>query len=153
MTFPQEKIWYARRGFSLIEVTMAIGIVSFCLLTVMGLLSVGSSTLKQAVDQTVESQIAQKLAGEILLTPYSQLTKYAGTNIYFDDAGSSVAAVSDPRYKVQIFLTNPNYPGSANAPANTPIANSMQTVQMNIVKMPGESASNRYTVQVPNSGN
>jgi hypothetical protein len=153
MTSPQEKICFTSQGFSLIEVTMAIGIVSFCLLTVMALLSVGSSTLKQAVDQTVESQIAQKLAGEILLTPYSQLTKYAGTNIYFDDAGSAVAAVLDPRYKVQIFLTNPNYPGSANAPANTPITNSMQTVQMNIVKMPGDSASNRYTVQVPNSGN
>ena len=132
---------------------MAIGLVSFCLLTVMGLLPVGLSTLRQAIDQTVESQIAQKLAGEILLTPYSQLTKYAGTNVYFDDAGSAVAPVSDPRYKVQIILTNPVYPGSLNAPANTPIANSIQTVQMNIVKMPGDAQSNRYTIQVPNSGN
>ena len=153
MSLPRKDLLVDQLGFSLVEVTIAIGVVSFCLLTVIGLLPVGLGTLREAIDQTVQSQIAQKLAGEILLTPYSQLTtKYAGSNFYFDDAGSLVTAVSDRRHQVQIILTNPVYPGSSNAPTNTPIANSIQTVQMTIVKMPG-AQSNRYTIQVPNSGN
>jgi len=144
----------ASQAFSLIEVTLAMGLLSFCLLTVMGLIPVGLTSLRRAVEQTVVSQIAQQLNGEILLTPYSQLaTKYGGQEICFDEAGGQVADLSKARYKAQMSLSNPIYPGSTNAPTSTPIVGSIQTVQLNIVKTSGEAQSNRYTIQVPNSGN
>lgn len=54
------------RGFSLVEVVLAVGIVSFALLPLMALLPVGLRTVKNSMTQTVTAAIAQQIRGELL---------------------------------------------------------------------------------------
>lgn len=46
------------KGFSLIEVVLALGIVSFGMLAILGLLSVGNDTNRSARDETAAAQLA-----------------------------------------------------------------------------------------------
>ena len=48
----------ARSGFSLVEVVLAIGLVSFSVLATVGLLSVGNDTNRQAREEMFAAQIA-----------------------------------------------------------------------------------------------
>lgn len=147
------------RGFSLIEVVMAIGIISFSMVAVMGLIPVGLTTMQQATDDNMVAQIAKQVSGEVLLTPFSQLrTKYSPTNFYFDDQGIKEDPASDhTRYWVSTSLVNPSYPGSSNAPSATPITDSLATVRVDIVTAASSNAiirtTNSYNLKVPNSGN
>lgn len=67
----------ARRGFSLIEVTIALGIVVFAGITVIGVIPVGLLILRDAMNDTAESQIVQSITNDIVLTNYSDLVNYS----------------------------------------------------------------------------
>jgi len=137
-------------AFSLVEVTMALGIVSFGLLSVMGLMPVGLSTLRNAMDQTVEGQIVQKVSGRFLLTPFSKLqTDYAaGTNFYFDQEGEEVAQ-SNATYEVKAKKpTGAVYPG-----ASEESTNSLCMIPVEVKRLGSSSAGNSFNVFIPNSGN
>lgn len=88
-------------GFTLVETVMAIGIVVFAMLPIMGLVPVGLGNLREAISSTVESQILQTMSNEILLTKYDTVVqKYqAGVTSTYDEEGtllSSIAGVSAP---------------------------------------------------------
>ncbi|MEO8205162.1 MAG: prepilin-type N-terminal cleavage/methylation domain-containing protein [Chthoniobacterales bacterium] len=51
------KIFYSKRGFSLTEVTMALGIISFCALGVMGMLPIAVQSYRLTYDQTQAAHI------------------------------------------------------------------------------------------------
>lgn len=51
-------------AFSLIEVTIALGIAAFCLLTVFGLLPIGLNSSQNAAEQTVVSGIATAISSD-----------------------------------------------------------------------------------------
>lgn len=149
-------------GFSLVEVTLAIGIVSFSLLAVLGLMPVGLSTLRQATEQTVESQIVQKLGGEASLTSFSKIgANFSGRTFYYDDQGryltnSPATVPTSARYWAFVSLSNSIYPGSSNAPSPASLSNSLVWMRIDI-STGGASGQNRrtnsYGIQVPNFGN
>jgi uncharacterized protein (TIGR02598 family) len=58
-----------RRGFSLIEVVTALGIVAICVLTLMGLLAVGINSNKTTVNQSIAVNIAGAVAADLRATP------------------------------------------------------------------------------------
>ncbi len=59
----------SRRGFSLIEVVTALGIVTICVLTLMGLLAVGINSNKTTVNQSIAVNIAGAVAADLRSTP------------------------------------------------------------------------------------
>ena len=63
----------AKSGFSLIEVTLALGVAAFCLVTILGLLPVGLKTQQEGSQQTranaIISQIVADLRADIRLPP------------------------------------------------------------------------------------
>ncbi|HSI86771.1 MAG TPA: Verru_Chthon cassette protein B [Candidatus Methylacidiphilales bacterium] len=146
----------ARAAFSLVEVTLAIGIISVSALAVVALLPLGLSTMRQAMDHTVEAQIATQLGSEATLTPFSALaTKYDGKTTYYDAEGRRESALtSRTRYWAVTSLTNAGYPGSA---IPTAITNSVVTLRFDLISTPGGGAAfkstNTYTIRVANSGN
>ena len=89
-------------AFSLVEVTMAIGIVAFAFLSLLGLVPTGLKTFRQAVDATVGSQITQRVINEAQQTDFDQLIKDASgqaivsgaTGVkalrYFDEQGDEI---------------------------------------------------------------
>jgi uncharacterized protein (TIGR02598 family) len=77
-----------RGGFSLVEATFSIGLMSFGFLTLAPLLALGLKTARLARDDRATSQIAQTLIEEA-----RQGTLSSGT-IYLDIQGSPIAASS-----------------------------------------------------------
>jgi len=59
----------SRAAFSLIEVTLALGIAAFCLLTVFGLLPIGLSSTQNAAEQTAVSGIVTAISADLHGTP------------------------------------------------------------------------------------
>lgn len=78
----------ASKAFSLVEVVLAIGIVSFAMVSILGLIPVGLHTFRSAMDLSVEAGIAQKLVADVQRTDFQNLQS---TNLSFDDQGVPVA--------------------------------------------------------------
>lgn len=77
-----------RSGFSLIEVTIALGIVAFAIVPVIGLVSTGMKSLRDSMDETVRAEIVRKVSGEALRIPYTNLLEeFQNKTFYFDDEG------------------------------------------------------------------
>jgi uncharacterized protein (TIGR02598 family) len=103
------------RAFTLIETVLAIGIVSFAFVALMGLLPCGLQVFRKAMDATLEGQVVQHLVGKISQTPYDELGQLQGKSFWFDEAGGQVAEGSaDGIYLASISLNaQPSLPGSA----------------------------------------
>jgi uncharacterized protein (TIGR02598 family) len=61
----------SRQGFSLIEIVLSIGIASFALITILGLIPVGMNTLSESVAQTAVANISNQLRGEFQQISFS----------------------------------------------------------------------------------
>lgn len=141
-------------GFSLVEVTIAIGIVSFAMVSILGLMPVGLSTMRQAMDQTTEAQLVRKISGEALLTPYAKLGDYAAKSpFYFTAEGIPQRAMDDQtRYEVNLRSASTVYPGSS---AESALSSSVTTLMIETVRRAGSGAvlgRSTNAIFVPNSG-
>ena len=74
-----------RKGFSLIEVTLAIAIVAFAFIALIGLLPAGMSVFNQTMDSTNEMRITADLSSMIQASDYESLTAELSRNIYYYD--------------------------------------------------------------------
>ncbi len=59
----------SQAGFSLVEVTIALGVVVFCLVTVLGLLAVGINSTHSSTIQTSATNILTAVAADLESTP------------------------------------------------------------------------------------
>jgi Tfp pilus assembly protein PilV len=82
---------YPAAAFSLVEVTLALGIAAFCLITVFGLMPIGVQTNRNATSQTAATSIVAAVIADLRATPKtdtysSQFAITFGTNAtrYFD---------------------------------------------------------------------
>jgi uncharacterized protein (TIGR02598 family) len=83
-------------GFSLVEVTLALGIAAFCLIAVFGLMPVGVQTNRNATSQTAATNILSSVVSDIRASPKGTTAtaqyrirrgKSNITTVYFDGAG------------------------------------------------------------------
>lgn len=75
-------------GFSLIEVTIALGVFSFAMLPIIGLVSSGMKSLRGSMDDSVRGDIVRKVVAEAMSVPYTELSAaFHGKLFYFDDEG------------------------------------------------------------------
>ncbi len=137
-------------AFSLIEVVLAIGVVSFAFVGVLGLVPLGLKTSRQAIGINVETHIAQKISGDLQLSRFSSLTNslFFETR-YFDDEGGLLRNPSDPTriYTVKaVGILQPTLPGGA---APNP---SIRVVNFIIEQKTNPSATNHFSVVVADTG-
>ena len=129
-----------RAGFSLVEVVLAIGIVSFAFVGMFGLLPAGLNTFRQAIDNSVGSQIVQRLVNEAQQTDFPELIKIttaAPSVRYFDDQGNEMTASGNYLYYAELSVLAPTaLPG-----ASTPATQSLATVTIRLANNPGHKAS------------
>ena len=59
------------RGFSLVEVVLAIGIISFCLVALLGLLIATGQSARESKDRTENSLLFQKVLGQLKMKPFN----------------------------------------------------------------------------------
>jgi type II secretory pathway pseudopilin PulG len=100
----------ARAGFSLVEVVLALGIVVFCLVTIVGLLAEGIGSSDTAIEQTSLENILTAVATDLRSTPNPPAATPSlgpGTaqtspvyGIPIPAAGTALAAPASPSFSV-----------------------------------------------------
>lgn len=131
-------------AFSLVEVVLALGIVSFASMAILGLIPVGLTNFRQSMNTTVQAQIAQKLINDAQLTSYDKLINFR-TN--FDEAGNGVAASDTTKlYAVTVQVTNLS--GSLTTNFSSSVATNL-VVQIVNISRPRET-NTFYSVLVRN---
>jgi len=81
-------------AFSLVEVTLAIGIAAFCLIAVFGLVPIAVQTNRNATSQTAATNIIASVIADMRATQGTTSAQYGiqfGTakTLYFDGAGQA----------------------------------------------------------------
>lgn len=133
-------------GFSLAEVTLAIGVISVSLLTMLGLMPTGLNSFKDATDSTIGAQIAQQVAADTKLTAYPDLSKLIDVVMAYDEAGARQPAVDNrTRYTAKLVKVGTKYPGSE----TVDLKDSVTTVALEITPISGQKQ--KYVLHVPNS--
>lgn len=151
-------------GFTLVEVTLAIGIISFAFVAMFGMLPVGLNVSRQAMDTTIEAQIVQQLKTQALQTDFKKLGslgKDAQGNVapfYFDDQGKVVETSSEAVYKAEFLPV----PGETVLPDGS-VSKRLATVTILVLNTKGsaeraaldlESApdAKKFTTLIPDNG-
>src|SRR3981189_1087880 len=116
-------------AFSLVEVTLALGIAAFCLIAVFGLMPVGAPTNRNATSQTAATNILSSVVSDIRASPKGSSTnsaqygirrnKGSTTTVCFDGqgmsttlAGNVTCPVGNYRYRLYVRI----YPIAAQPP-------------------------------------
>lgn len=73
-------------GYSLVEVMVAVGIVSFGIIAMVSMMPSGLSTFRNSMDRSISSQIAQRIVSEERQKNFDNITAGA-TYQYFTDEG------------------------------------------------------------------
>ena len=114
-----------QRGFSLIEVVIAIGICSFCMIAMLGLLPVALKSVQTTTQQTAAATILKSISMDLRstvsgsnLSPSLGIplpawnTQNVATNktLYFDENGTlySSSSSANVRYAATLMLSNSN---------------------------------------------
>jgi len=75
------------RGFSLIEVVIALGIGSFALVAMLGVIPVGLQSIRDSVFVTSQAAITESLVANAQRTPWDKLDAWNGALRYFSVEG------------------------------------------------------------------
>lgn len=81
-------------AFSLVEVTLALGVAGFCLIAVFGLLPVGVQTNQRSISQTAATGILagvmadMRAAKSSAISAQYKITWGTATTLYFDGSGA-----------------------------------------------------------------
>jgi Tfp pilus assembly protein PilV len=97
-------------GFSLVEVTLALGVAAFCMVTLLGLLPVGLNSNQAAIEQTVAAGIAGSIASDLRATPLATSSNTAplSPRFFIPLPSPSTTLVSHT-----LFLTEDGSPATA----------------------------------------
>lgn len=103
-----------RSGFSLVEVVIALGVMSFALLPLVALLPVGLRTAQDSMDTTVIASISQQVRGHLQQIPFTSgagsINDLASTSqdLYFTMEGvkTTSGSLTSPAYYKATFSVN-----------------------------------------------
>jgi len=115
---------YRLTGFSLVEVTLAVGIAAFCLLSIMALFPTSLATNQITLQQTVNTNLVAAIAADLRATPITSATSLrygisipttgsATHTLFLQDDGTAGAQDTDavpsqsPRYRATITFAAP----------------------------------------------
>jgi uncharacterized protein (TIGR02598 family) len=101
---------YKPVGFSLVELTLALGVAALCLLGIFGLMPVAVQTNRNATSQTQATNIASAVVADLRGTPRSNnrspqfgITFGTNTTLYFDSSGQFTTLLgANSRYRLNV---------------------------------------------------
>jgi uncharacterized protein (TIGR02598 family) len=114
------KLQCRHTSFSLVEVTIALGVAAICLIGIFGLLPIGLQTDQNATEQSRALGISSVVIADLRATPGSgsgtspqlgisipapSTTSVSAAPLYFNSEGqSSTSLTSESRYRVSIMF-------------------------------------------------
>lgn len=140
-------------AFSLVEVIMALGVVTFGMIGLVGLLATGYGVLHKSMDTSTQAQIIQGISSEARMLDYGQLTNSSsafrsGFPRYYTAEGQKISNQSEANYRVTLALKDSCLPGGSSSSVAQQlrilIANQRQT---------GARATNNVCIWVVNNSN
>lgn len=104
------------RGFSLIEVTLALGVASVALITLLGMVPVGLNTFRSAIETTVRTDVTRRIVADMQQTPFSSINS-SQSNYFFTDEGTPTSqGAANSVFKVNYTVSsNVSYPGGSSS--------------------------------------
>jgi len=141
-------------AFSLVEVTLALGVAAISLLVIFSLLPIGLQTNQRAIEQTASADILSAVTADLRATPVTNPRGVAATQfsisipaagstgtttLFFNSAGQSATSLqSDSRYRMTAtFVSNGGGAKTATFadlkvtwPAGAAIANAQGSAEM-----------------------
>ncbi len=134
----------ASSAFSLVEIALALGVISFAFVALMGLLPIGMTLFGNAMSNSVHAQIVQRVISDAEQTDFPTLAS-AGTipPRYFDDQGDEVKTQNASIYAVQVSVQ-----ASSKLPEGE-VTQNLLTVQIKTVKDPGHSKDPFASTKLP----
>lgn len=148
-TLLARKIRASQAGFSLVEVVLAVGVVAFAFVAILGLIPAGLSQFRQAMDISVCSQISQRIIMEAQQTEFDVLVANAGTAQfrYFDEQGNEVpvtdaakenpAALSADQKLLTVYHVNTRIRPATSLPGAVATTPTIATLTIEVAFNPG----------------
>lgn len=122
------------------EVTLALGVASFALVSIFGLLPIGLNMSRNATDNSYGAQIAQRVINDAEQADFSTYIEGGAARIfrkpvrYFGDQGNELTSAQGAIYHVNTrVVVSTGVPVSTGATANPSIA----TVTIQVANNPG----------------
>ena len=146
------------RAFTLVEVTLALGVAAISFLAIFALLPIGVQTNQRSIEQTASADILSSVAADLRATPVTRPRGGAATStqfainipanpvassttlppIFFNSSGQLVPSAATARYRLTIAFL-PNGTGAKTAtfatlkvswPAAATVANAQGSAEM-----------------------
>lgn len=93
-------------AFTLAEVAFAIGLLGFCLVSIMALLPTGLASYRDSIETTHHTRITQSIRSQLQALPYTELPKTLAIT-YDESAGRTEDTGAPARYAVEAALVQP----------------------------------------------
>ena len=113
----------ALRGFSLVEVVLALAIISIVMVSLVGMLPVGLTTFRGSSTRTISVQISQRILNESRQAGFSNLSAMPQIR-YFTEEGDETTATSPTKIYVARtdVIIRVIVPGTGSAFSNASLA-------------------------------
>jgi uncharacterized protein (TIGR02598 family) len=135
----QKNVRTRKAAFSLVEVTIALGIIGYALVLLMGMLPVGLNTFRASMDATIGSQIVQKVAGDMQQADFTTISSYDNTNMYYNGDGTYVGINGTNRvYDVLVTLSKSGGVYGTLLPGTTTASTNLVTATIKVANNPGK---------------
>jgi uncharacterized protein (TIGR02598 family) len=130
-----------------------MGIISFAMITILGLVPAGLVSFRQAMNNTVESQIVQALTNDLELTSFSNLSAAAGQTYTYDADGNATTNAQAIFYTATVTLqpvnsTSSSFPVNLTNPVDQ--TSEAQKVEIQITNKTQPAQPHTYSVIIAN---
>lgn len=144
-------------GFTLVEVVVAIGIIAFAFVPLMGLLPLGLDVSRQAIDTTVQAQIAQQLTTQAQQTDFSQIKSLntgsgANSGWFFDDQGNKCAQAGAIYQATLNVSPTTTLPGLVNITTTKLATVTISVINLKSQQPNKDADSRKFVVLIPDNG-
>jgi uncharacterized protein (TIGR02598 family) len=142
-----------RSAFSLVEVVLALGVTSFSLTIILGLLPVSLAAFTNAKRDSIRANILQDVAANASLTPYASMSTLNSQVWYYDNQSQKLTSSSTAIYSATMTVSPPSpLPGQSAGTVNACVVQ-IRTDCLNGNSQPIPSLAATNSVIVANQGN
>ena len=138
-------------GFSLVEVVLALAVVAFAFVAILGLIPAGMNTFRQAINISVCSQIGQKVIADAFQADFDTLmtppppaiattppTAFQGPVRYYDEEGTEVPVVTVGTVPTNsIYTVNTKIDPKMTLPGATAVSYQTAVITVQVIYNPG----------------